>query len=197
MKLQRLSAILLLSVPLLVGSTRQCPEDMVPLRGGGCIDRYEWPNRRGELPHLALSGLPVGNEHGFDAKGLCESVGKHVCTANEWVSACLAAAPPASLCNTSKPWIRPDERKIAERDADELARLDQRVPSGSMGGCVSQGGVYDLIGNVEEWVQCPGEGVQDWCLAGRFWSEYRGCTQLVKNHSPRWWYYETGTRCCL
>ena len=57
-------------------------------------------------------------------------------------------------CNIDKPYIFPDEVKWShpsERPA-EIARLDQRDPSGTRESCVSPYGVYDMTGNVDEWV---------------------------------------------
>src|SRR5262249_1087000 len=35
---------------------------------------------------------------------------------------------------------------------EEIARLDQRTPSGALDSCVSPYGVFDMTGNVDEWV---------------------------------------------
>ncbi len=50
--------------------------------------------------------------------------------------------------------LTPDFKAFTEDRivADEVFRLDQRVPSGSMDRCVSPFGVHDMTGNVDEWV---------------------------------------------
>ena len=45
-----------------------------------CMDRYEWPNQKGELPALLVSWV--------DAKKQCEDIGKRLCTEDEFNFAC-------------------------------------------------------------------------------------------------------------
>ena len=58
----------------------------------------------------------------------------------------------------------------------ELSRLDQSVPSGSLPTCVSGFGVYDMPGNVDEWVvsdQAPQEKSKWAGLKGGAWGHVR------------------------
>ena len=50
----------------------------VPMRF--CMDRYEWPNQKGELPGLLVSWT--------DAEKECEAKGKRLCTEDEFNFAC-------------------------------------------------------------------------------------------------------------
>ena len=50
------------------------PERRRPLRF--CMDRYEWPNRAGELPRSLVSWP--------DARALCAGIGKRLCTTDEF-----------------------------------------------------------------------------------------------------------------
>lgn len=191
---------------------RRCPTDMVQTGVGTCIDRYEYPNVKGQKPAVGLSGLP---EHRDDRAGivmdittLCEAQGKRVCTRSEWVAACKGKhgarypwgntkpTPGAHECNTDKLWRHPNEKKIAERDEAEMRKLDQSEPVGNRPMCVSASGAHDMIGNVEEWVTCPGVGTHGWCLQSRHWAALVTCDYSVTVHHPRWHYYETGGRCC-
>lgn len=209
-----------------------CPEDMVPvLEIGTCIDRYEWPNKQGVKPLVGVSAVAskYDRERGItmDAWTLCASVGKRMCTMEEWVSACrgprssdypfgsrlpdqLRTLDSQTPCNYAKQYREPDERLVFMRDSAEFARLDQSEPSGSRPKCKSRSGAYDMMGNVEEWIICP-----DWmtrnganceiidgkkicfCLAGRYWSEPVKCHKMAAGHQASWYYYETGHRCCL
>lgn len=226
------STILLACTVMLLGAApgllqqSDCPPDMVLTPMRTCIDVYEWPNKKGTKPLLGVSGLPEHRDTKagivMDAATLCGSVGKRVCTAQEWIKTCTGGgtfvypwgddAPKHGqkhACNTDKLWKAPNEKKIAERDQSEMTRLDQSEASGQREGCgtleqvcdgknadcVPYGGAYDMTGNAEEWVRCDG-GVAGWCLAGRFWSAVWACKQLVMTHDPRWHYYETSTRCC-
>lgn len=130
----------------------------------------------------------------YDAETLCASVGKRVCRRREWVSACHGVEAPS--CNTDKRHIGVDEEKVYERNVTEMRRLDQSEPSGTRAQCRSEAGAYDMVGNAEEWVKCPGYGQYGWCLMGRHWADRRSCTYTVTKHAPRWHYYETGFRCC-
>lgn len=194
------------------GARLSCPNDMVQTGVGTCIDEYEWPNIKGQKPALGLTGLPQPRDErageAWDITALCESVGKRVCTRSEWTAACRGKdgarypwgnAKPTKKphpCNTDKLWRAPDEAKVAARDAGEMKRLDQSEPTGARDRCVSASGAKDMIGNVEEWVTCPGVGTHGWCLMSRHWAALVTCDYAVTVHSPRWTYYEIGGRCC-
>ena len=45
-----------------------------------CIDRYEWPNKPGELPAYSLTW--------YTARDSCAAVGKRLCNDDEWTLAC-------------------------------------------------------------------------------------------------------------
>lgn len=192
-----------------------CPAGMAPTGRGTCIDVYEWPNQKGVKPMLGASALPEMRDiragRVMDATALCESVGKRVCSRDEWVSACKGpnrtkypwgngpARRKHQRCNTDKHWRPVDEGKVAARDAATFQRLDQSEPSGMRPECkTGDDGPHDMIGNAEEWVECPGVGLYGWCLMGRFWAGkvVFTCEMTVAAHAPWWHYYETGFRCC-
>jgi sulfatase modifying factor 1 len=194
----------------------RCPPLMVLALDGVCIDQFEWPNRPGSKPRLGLSGIVEDYDRDkkqlFDAERLCRSVGKRVCTSEEWIAACegvghtrfpfgdkipkYTPGDGTGLCNYDKVFRAPDEYLVLKRDTKEMRYLDQSEPAGSRKTCKSWSGAYDMMGNAEEWVRCS-HGTEGWCLASRFWAEPRNCRSLVRSHSPRWHYYSTSTRCCL
>jgi eukaryotic-like serine/threonine-protein kinase len=101
-----------------------------------CIDEYEYPNRKGELPRVNVSWE--------QARKACADENKRLCTEEEWEKACKgpgsARFPYAndfdpSRCNTDD----------AEGKDRALAR------SGGFEGCRSGYFVADLSGNVAEW----------------------------------------------
>lgn len=190
-----------------------CPSDMVTARAGVCIDRYEWPNKKGEKPRLAQSGTQETLGLVENAEDFCASVGKRTCTRREWVSACQG--PEATKypygdkyivgkCNVEKKWRSVNPVKVAQRSPRELARLDQSEPAGASEECVSPAGAADMVGNAEEWVRCD-KGQEDyralgihWCMVGGYWADPRSsCTYVITKHAPEWWFYETSFRCCL
>lgn len=203
---------------LLTGSSRApCPPDMVEVPAAAtCIDRYEWPNKAGQKPLLGASALPEERDQKngivMDATTLCKQAGKRVCQWDEWLAACLGPDgtntpwgdnevpryTPGERelpCNADKRYRAANERQVGIRDPREMRRLDQSEPSGSRADCVSAVGAYDMIGNGEEWVKCPGIRT-GWCLAGRHFAEARVCSRLATGHAPRWHYYSTAFRCC-
>lgn len=198
-----------------------CPFDMVFVTGMGvCIDRYEWPNKYCVRPKVDASGLREGHikkDETHDADTLCKNVGKRVCQIEEWVAACrgpdnarypwgnrtprgkeLRFENEGKLpCSFNKEY-RPvsSETKVWKRDPEIMKHLDQSEPAGHRESCRSAVGAYDMTGNAEEWVRCPGVAKSGWCLMGRFWSQLYPCDKAVKGHHPRWHYYTTGFRCC-
>ena len=62
----------------------RCPDNMVfvPREAGRsfCIDKYEWPNKKGKVPSVNVSWIR--------AKMYCYDEGKRLCTAEEWQYAC-------------------------------------------------------------------------------------------------------------
>jgi len=171
-----------------------------------CMDRYEWPNKKGEVPMLLISWV--------DAKKTCESIGKRLCTEDEFNLACEGeemlpytygyTRDPAK-CNIDRPY-RKREKKLRKyercmkdpRCKAELARIDQRAPAGSMPQCVSPFGIYDLNGNINEWVVRPGKKYPDRSgLKGGWWGPVRGrCRPTVGFHKEEDYGYEEGFRCC-
>jgi len=115
-----------------------CPDDMAPA-WLACMDRYEAPNVRGARPIVMQSAI--------DAQGWCRDRGKRLCTELEWDWACYRSGGP---CNNDKRWMEWDRRTA--NSPSEVARLWQGSESGAYGGCHTPEGIYDLQGNVEEWV---------------------------------------------
>ncbi len=194
---------LLISKP---GSTTDqlCPNDMVLVGRNLCIDRFEYPNKIGQKPLIAVSGIPEDGKPGYDAEGLCASVGKRVATIKEWINACegpehfkysYGNTYNPEACNTEKLWRSVDMKKVARRDPNHLNWLDQSEPNGIKDSCVSPVGAYNMIGNVEEWVKCD-SGEYGWCLVGGFWAsgKHATCRYSITKHAPNWHYYN-GFRC--
>ncbi len=167
-----------------------------------CMDQYEAPNIQGEKP-LVMRSFE-------DATHWCGERGKRVCTEQEWELACEGPErrPLAygwrvdvTLCNSDKSWRPFDTRKLYSKDKaeqqHEIEKLWQGSPSGAYASCVSSFGVYDLMGNVEEWVASrPGRRYAG-ALKGGFWAKpWTGCRGTNDAHEPGFTFYETGFRCC-
>jgi len=169
-----------------------------------CIDRYEYPNQRGEKPAVAMTW--------DEARDLCAADGKRLCAAEEWTLACegpnhlpypYGNVRDSEACNFDKPYIVPNDaafRNPATRDA-EIERIDQSEPSGSRERCASEYGVYDMTGNVDEWVindhgSVEGPEFQSG-LKGGYWGPVRNrCRPMTTDHNHWHSGYQIGFRCC-
>ena len=185
-----------------------CPDDMVPI-GGYCIDRYEAPNEKGELP-LALVTA-------YDGEAWCTERSKRLCTQDEWVRACegphgrrypYGNEHRDQVCNDDKGWILVHWKALAKwpRDPalDEATRLFQADMSGARAECVSEEGVVDLTGNVAEWVRRSTPSSRpgyDHVLKGCYWAgcykePHPSCEFTNAAHPGTFRTYEAGFRCC-
>lgn len=157
-----------------------------------CIDKYEWPNRKGELP--------IAWQTWHQAKSLCESRSERLCSDHEWTFACEGEAMKPypygdglhrdhTACNTSKPWK--DYTKTPR------SQLYQGEPSGSFERCVSPWGVHDMPGNVDEWVvNSSGKPYVSGLKGGHASFVRNACRPMTDGHGPTFSLYETGFRCC-
>jgi len=169
-----------------------------------CVDRYEWPNKAGTLPQYMASWT--------EAKASCEGIGKRLCSDTEWTLACEGPERKPypygdgyvrddRACNIDKPYIWPHPEKIFESKTQdgELARLDQREPSGYRKSCVSPYGVHDMVGNVDEWVVNESQAGKPFRsgLKGGYWGPVRTrCRPMTTAHDETFRYYQIGFRCC-
>ena len=185
-----------------------CPSDMAHI-DGFCMDRYEAPNEKGAEPFVMESAL--------SATAWCEERGKRLCTETEWVRACrgpddatygYGEAHEAGRCNDDKKWMVVSEKTLATWPSPEAqAEVDkvyQGTPSGSLEKCESGFGVFDLLGNVEEWVvrTLPHANNYPHVMKGCYWAGCYGgnkptCGSTNPNHGDSFRYYETGFRCCM
>jgi hypothetical protein len=101
------------------------------------IDRFEFPNQAGRPPSTGVTSLE-------EARGLCKSVGKDLCTAEQWLRACMGSKEnkfpygPTYIPGTCATGFHPGER-------------DKPFPAGWFPRCRTAKGVFDMSGNVSEW----------------------------------------------
>lgn len=126
------------SAPVDLRPPTTCPEDMVGLSSGArvCIDVGEQPGLR-EIP---TTGVTLA-----EAALVCEAKGRRLCSQKEWRKACRGDR------GRRQPYggAREDGRCN-----DALGGVPQNLGrGGARGTCVTPQGVYDLVGNVGEWVE--------------------------------------------
>jgi formylglycine-generating enzyme required for sulfatase activity len=197
---------------------------MVLLGSMACIDKYEAPNKEGAMPLVMYSFIEA--EHWCESRGkrLCYSdEWEKACIGAEKSLWSYGASYQRGMCNDSKTWRKyipqllwdwstgassPNMNSFGEQlslvrreqpdSAEHVEYLYQAEPSGSTESCNKEG-VYDLLGNVEEWTRrrVPRRSHFSGILKGRFWAETRSCLDNVSNHGDYFRFYETGFRCCL
>jgi formylglycine-generating enzyme required for sulfatase activity len=159
-----------------------CVEGMVPVtsnQGETCIDLYEWPNRSGELPQ--------GEVNQAAAADSCASVGKRLCGAEEWRSA----------CEGPEQGTYPYGNTYDERHCPAQQRSASR--SGRSPVCRSYFGAFDMTGNVWEWTSTVAPGREDFFqVVGGSWdaAEKGKCSLSKYSFYPQNRYPFVGFRCC-
>lgn len=171
---------------------------------------------------VSLRGaVPQGYVSGAQAKIACEASGKRLCTNDEWLRACQGPStftypygntrmpgvcndartphPAISCFGTSASWI------YSELDYPGINQQATTVDrTGSNTGCVTSEGLYDMMGNLHEWIWDDPTKYSDPVKAidfrGGFYADTKvngdGCLYRTTAHSFTHWDYSTGFRCC-
>lgn len=167
-----------------------------------CVDRFEYPNVKGNCPIIMVTWHEAG--------ALCEERGERLCTEDEWTFACEGeeALPFTtgyvrndSGCVMDRPWRLVDEGVLGERTGARVLRevddLWQGEASGANPRCRSPFGVYDTIGNVDEWTRSTHEAGLRSILKGGYWGPVRTqCRPATRVHGEDFYFYQIGFRCC-
>lgn len=167
------------------------------------IDTFEAALQDG----AAVSGkreIPATGMSWFAARDACEAAGKRLCTEQEWLTACQGALAQDDdgdgafaddlIEGSSYPY---GEHHEPGRCWDGKPREGFRpVYTGELPGCVSAYGVYDMTGNVEEWV---GDSPETAVLLGGAWDtskDFARCFRRNATFGPGYANARTGFRCC-
>ncbi len=154
-----------------------------------CIDRYEFTPKGYTLPLVHVSWT--------EAQTMCGRMGKRLCHEAEWEFACEGeqALPypygykrDGARCNHDRGSLFTRRGKL----------VDQRVPTESLDRCESPFGVFNLVGNVDEWTTRPsGTRPHRSILRGGWWLTGRSrCRAATSSHSEIYAGPQTGFRCC-
>lgn len=176
------------------------PEDKRPVKHF-CIDRYEFGKGLGERPTSWMSW--------YDAKVALEKSGKRLCTDSEWTMACegpgLQPYPygdgyvrDKTACNFDNSQEGIDVFKATSSRTPTALKLDSLLtPSGTMPRCRSPYGVFDMVGNVDEFVvNETGKPYVSGLKGGHVFGVRNACRPMTEKHGPEFSWYETGTRGC-
>ncbi len=156
--------------------------------------------------------VPQGYVTQLQAAAACSGAGKRLCTDAEWLRACSGSTgttypygttrrpgvcndarsvhPAIELYGTSATWI------YSHIDSPCLNQLQPGLDlTGANPGCVSEDGLFDMMGNLHEWTADPngtfrGGFYVDTVLNGN------GCLYVTTAHNVTHWDYSTGFRCC-
>jgi len=166
---------------------------------------------------VAAGVVPQAYISQVQARAACVEAGKRLCLPDEYMRACRGPSPKdlypyggmqrrPGACNEGKGSFvaRVFGQDFSKRTYEEFndPRLDQvpdgLAPTGSFPRCVSPEGVYDMVGNLHEWVEEEHGG------HGRFrggWygdaeNNGPGCFYVTSAHEPTYHDYSTGFRCC-
>jgi hypothetical protein len=158
---------------------KDCPKDMVSLFNGDkafCIDRYEYPNVKGETPMSAVSWV--------EAVMRCRSLGKELCEYSEWNAACRNGGN-----ENDYPWQGAYEEEHCNTVSGSVE------PSGKRKRCAGENGVFDLTGNLWEWVSDRESGYNKIVGGDHTYGKNARCgavfPELLSNREK-----SVGFRCC-
>lgn len=195
----------------------------------------ETPKREVGIVARSRAGFtPQGYVNRADAARACKGAQKRLCTAKEWYQACIGPsktkypygpAEEPKRCNTGKPhlmqrlfgggvpytYLNHFNSPKLHHEPGFLAKTGEHET------CVNEYGLYDMVGNLHEWVAddvskrlpdevpleyghkllgADGSGV---FMGGYFSSQGEhghGCTYATATHAPDYHDYSTGFRCC-
>ncbi len=183
------------------GRCRSCPADMVLLEQQlACIDRYEeaWSDALGQ--YVSLPGLqPAVNITHAQAKTACAAGGKRLCSDSEWIHACTGDQLCLFPYGETQPYgCAYEEGRCFGRPPVDVPPHTGPAPTGSLPGCEgSRPGIFDLVGNVDEWVDtCDYDGKQCTARGGSYDDPLRKGCEAGPSTMLREPDGKTGFRCC-
>jgi formylglycine-generating enzyme required for sulfatase activity len=165
---------------------------------------------RDVVPQAYISQVQAGRA--------CAEAGKRLCKAEEYVRACRGSNKSdfypyggqqrrPGACNEGKGSFvalafGQDFFKLTYENFND-PRLDQMpnglAHTGAFPRCVSPDGVFDLVGNLHEWVD-EGDATGHGRFRGGWYGDAQnngpGCLYVTSAHEPTYHDYSTGFRCC-
>jgi formylglycine-generating enzyme len=154
--------------------------------------------------------FPQGYISGKEAQLACKASGKRLCRGNEWTMACrgpkrttypYGAAHQKKRCNDhGRVPLHVDHSTTSNAMNNPI--LNQRpntvTKTGDHEGCTNDWGVYDMVGNLHEWVE-DASGNNGTFMGGYYLDTNQngeGCGYATRAHNFSYHDYSTGFRCC-
>jgi formylglycine-generating enzyme len=184
-----------------------------------------WPYYRTVPPGVVVRAVssggvfPQGYISGVQARAACQRSGKRLCKPAEWKNACMGPKKTSfpygntrivGRCNDNgrspmrffNPGLdgRPEHRWMWGHGGNMTdPRLNQLegtlTHTGERAGCTNAYGVFDMVGNLHEWVDDP-----DGTFQGGYYLDTHlngdGCSYRTTAHPFSHADYSTGFRCC-
>jgi hypothetical protein len=162
---------------------------------------------------------PQGYISRNEAEAACKAARKRLCTGEEWERACKGRRPTtfpygderkAGYCNDSGraplASLHPElggDGVYASGEAMNDPRINEApntvAPTGSFARCKSGFGVFDMVGNLHEWV-ADVHGAGKGTFRGGYYQDTHlngdGCGYRTTAHDVSYHDYSTGFRCC-
>lgn len=167
----------------------------------------------------AAGVFPQGYISGLQARSSCERSGKRLCKPDEWKNACMGPKKTTfpygnrretGRCNDNgrsamrffNPNLdgKPEHRWMwgagGNMNDPRLNQLEGTLArTGERSGCTNEYGVFDMVGNLHEWVDDP-----DGTFQGGYYLDTHlngdGCYYRTTAHAISHNDYSTGFRCC-
>jgi hypothetical protein len=179
--------------------------------GERAFSPYDSPDKRLVRAVTGAGSVPQGYISRDQAEAACRGSHKRLCNEDEWVLACRGDPPRTfpygdirsrGACNDvgiSPLRVLYREPEMYQPKPMNDPRLNQQpntlARAGEFSRCTNGYGVFDMVGNLHEWVMSPrptfrGGYYQDTHINGD------GCAYRTTAHMANYHDYSTGFRCC-
>ena len=183
---------------------------------GKTINDLKAVSRLGVVPQAYITGE--------QAAIACQNAEKRLCADSEWLQACAGSEERkfpygnqeiSGQCNYGRmhPDVRTAEKPAAKYELtdSEVNKVYDLASTGKYNQCVTPEGIYDLTGNLQEWVDDGNPAIPNKLGGGYYGAplcsggvcviqepakDNRGCGFQIVGHPITHWDYSVGFRCC-
>jgi sulfatase modifying factor 1 len=169
---------------------------------------YEAPNGHHVRAVSRADVVPQAHISMVEASRACKASGKRLCQAAEWKTACRGPEAtrypygnervPGACVDTGRTSpmsvLHQGEHSASTMNDPMANQLEGTVEkTGAAEACTNGYGVHDMVGNIHEWTD-------DGSFRGGYYLDTsqngEGCDYRTTAHSPIYYDYSTGFRCC-